>query len=403
MLAPVISVPTALNFAPKVAFDFTSAVLDSRISFSRALNTATRINSSGLIELVNADLPRFDHTLTTGGACRGLLIERGSVNRATHSQNPSAWFKSGTATVSGTAEASPDGADNAYAISGITGYANRFGSSGSLGITGGTTVTFSIFLKSNGNGNSVRLMLATAGGTYKQADALYTITENWARYSFTMTTNADNTEVFWIVYGAPGTTAVVPWGAQVEHGTTATSYIPTTTTTVTRNADAGLISGATFSSIWNTTQGGVLVRALPLLTTGVRPVVQFDDNTTDNIIAVRGNTTNPELYVKATTDQAQLDAGTIAANTAYRLAASWKSNSCTASANSGAPVFDGAATIPAVTQMRLGTDGTEYLDGYIQSVEYYDTYLGGASLQVVSSVAGYRSIIGPVIRGAIIS
>jgi electron transfer flavoprotein alpha subunit len=42
-----------------------------------------------------------------------------------------------------------------------------------------------------------------------------------------------------------------------------------------------------------------LVRALPGTVSGTRPLAQVDDTTADNIIALRGNTTNPELYIRA--------------------------------------------------------------------------------------------------------
>lgn len=127
--------------------------------------------------------------------------------------------------------------------------------------------------------------------------------------------------------------------------------------------------------------------------------MQLDDGTADNIIALRGNTTNPELYIKAGgADQAQIDAGTIAANTAYRLAGAWAADACAASINSGAPVLDSAATIPAVTQARLGSDGTNYLNGHLQSIEYYGEQVTPAELQVLSSQAGSRSMIRSLIN-----
>ena len=64
---------------PSVNFDFTTSVLDARINFSRSLNTATRINASGFIEQINADLARFDFNPVTP-ACRGLLIEDQRAN-----------------------------------------------------------------------------------------------------------------------------------------------------------------------------------------------------------------------------------------------------------------------------------------------------------------------------------
>jgi hypothetical protein len=85
------------------------------------------------------------------------------------------------------------------------------------------------------------------------------------------------------------------------------------------------------------------------------------------------------------------------------LAGAWAENSCAASLNSGAPVLDGVATIPTVTQARLGSDGTNYLNGHIEAIEYYDERIPNSALQVVSSTAGYQSIIGSVFRDAIIS
>jgi hypothetical protein len=77
------------------------------------------------------------------------------------------------------------------------------------------------------------------------------------------------------------------------------------------------------------------------------------------------------LYIKPTTDQAQIDAGTIAANTPYDLFGVWNTDDCAAKVNNGTKVFDTSATIPTVTQMRIGSDGTNYLNGTLASVSYY--------------------------------
>ena len=65
-------------------------------------------------------------------------------------------------------------------------------------------------------------------------------------------------------------------------------------------------------------------------------------------------------------------------------------------------VLDGVATIPTVTQARIGSDGTNYLNGHIEAIEYYDERLTSAFLQVLSSHAGRNSIIGSVFRDNII-
>ena len=46
---------------------------------TRSGNTATRVNASGLIEVVNANLPRFDYDPVTL-ACKGLLVEEARTN-----------------------------------------------------------------------------------------------------------------------------------------------------------------------------------------------------------------------------------------------------------------------------------------------------------------------------------
>jgi hypothetical protein len=163
---------------------------------------------------------------------------------------------------------------------------------------------------------------------------------------------------------------------QVEVGAFPTSYIPTTTSgTVTRNADVATITGANFSGFWNAGVGGTTVTALPSTVSGTRPLVQFDDGTANEIIALRGNTTNPELYiVDGGAPQAQIDAGTIAANTSYTLTGWWQTNFCAARLSNGARVEDLTATIPTVTQMRIGSDGTNYLNGTIATIYYYDRF-----------------------------
>lgn len=102
---------------PSLNLDFVSASLDSRITFARALNTASRVNSSGLFEVVNADVPRFDYDPLTL-ACRGLLIEESRINIMPTSNVFTGWANSG-ATVSASTETSPDGTTNATLVTGF--------------------------------------------------------------------------------------------------------------------------------------------------------------------------------------------------------------------------------------------------------------------------------------------
>lgn len=391
MITPSYGLTATERVLPKLALDFTTASLDSRVTFTRALNTATRINNNGLIEIVNANLPRFDYTLNTGGSCLGLLVEETRTNSITNSNDITAtgW----TTTLAGTG-----------AISRFTGYgvspqvstsANRLQLSGCSGAgnnallqtnafsaSAGQPLTLSVYLKTN-DATTKTIHLSISGA----AVAVVTVTGTWARFT---TTWASASAGSWngrigLIGGSTSTDADLSfYGAQVEVGSFVTSHIPTTTVGVTRNADVVVMTGTNFSNWWQATIGGVTVSALPSTVLGTRPLVQFDDTTANNIIALRGNTTNPELYVKATTDQAQIDAGTIAANTLYKLSGAWNTNNCAAAINGNAVVTDVSAIIPTATQARLGCDGTNYLNGQLQTIRYWPQRIIDAEVQAFS-------------------
>lgn len=89
--------------APTLAFDFQSA---------RAASTATRINASGLVEVVAADTARFDFNSVTL-ACRGLLIEEQRTNLLRQSQNFGIYWSNADSSESVDVAVSPDGTQNA--------------------------------------------------------------------------------------------------------------------------------------------------------------------------------------------------------------------------------------------------------------------------------------------------
>jgi hypothetical protein len=381
---------------PRLALDWTTGLAQPGVDVARA-GVATFVGSNGLIQSASADTQRVDYSTGTAG----LLVEESRTNRFQYTQDFSNayWSKTGIASVDPVADIAPDGTTtaNLVVLSGAPGNNQQIIRYDTL--TGAYTATY-YFKAAEAADVGKTLRIDTTGAGANAANL--TLTASWQRIGFTH----NPAGYFQVrIISSPGNTAdkFLVWGAQYEAGAFRTSYIPNLATgTTTRNADVATITGTNFSDFWQASKGGVLVRARPGTVSGVRPWVQFDDNTADNIIVLRGNTTNPELYIKATTDQAAIDAGTIAANTSYRLAGTWAADNCAASLNGAAPVLDTSATIPAVTQMRIGSDGTNYLNGHIESIEYYDQRLLNASMQVVSSPAGYRSIIGPVMRDTII-
>ena len=375
--------------SPLITLNFETAVLDPRITFTRAGATATRVNNSGFVEVVAADVPRFDFDPVTL-SCRGLLVEESRSNNLLRSEDfTTTWTVSGGSSVAANQLVSPDGTQDADQVTFIGGgQVYQFGSFG----TGSRT--FSVYVKKNNNryfsiqleSNTTAyqcvadLDTGTITGTNANTSAvIFNAGGGWYRVAVTNTASATIAYATMQASGGPtfsgGSGIFGIWGAQLEAGVSATSYIPTTTTAITRNADIATITGTNFSDWWQASKGGVLVRARPGTVSGTRPWIQFDDGTANEIIALRGNTTNPELYiVDGGAPQAQIDAGTITANTDYSLTGWWATNDCKARLDSGAVVADTTATIPTVTQARIGSDGTNYLNGHLASISYYNIF-----------------------------
>jgi hypothetical protein len=267
--------------------------------------TATRVNASGLIESVASGIPRLDYFASGGTVgCPALLVEPSGSNLAFNSQTWDAtnnWQLtdgSGRVTVatatSGTL--APDGLSTANAISPTSGNIQHYlysNATGTINYVSGTIYTLSAFFK-KGSGDSGRyVQIAAKGGSafvgnpYANFDlelgATLTVSgsvadsnrisriqnygNGWYRCSLTATCSvtvastvgviavlltADTNARIGAAFAGNTSDYIFGWGAQVETGSVATSYIPTTTASVTRNADVISVSGAVSGSIGQT-------------------------------------------------------------------------------------------------------------------------------------------------------
>jgi len=413
MITPSFSLTATERVLPRMALDFTTASLDSRVTFTRTGNTATVVNSSGLVAPINANLPRFDFDPITL-ACKGLLIEESRTNLLTYSDDfrntldagsSRPWSYSGV-TLTVNATTSPDGTANADRLveTATTGEHKVFRG---LAATIATTYTWSVFAK-KGERNWIYLDTADGVDIYTFFDLNSGVVgnvgagvtariENYGNgwYRCIATKTATTAAIFFqfglstangvFSYSGDITKGAFFYGSQLEVGSFATSYIPTVASTVIRNVDVASMTSTNFSSWYTATTGAAVVWAIPQTATGTRPLIQFDDTTANEIISLRGNVADPEMsIVDGGVAQAQIDTGTIVANTAYKLSGAWNTNNCAAAKDGGTVGTDNTATIPTPTQLRIGSDGTNYASAWVQKILYYPQRLINAEVQAIS-------------------
>ena len=225
------------------------------LSFARS-STGTRVNDSGIVETIAIDTPRIDYT---GGGCGKLLIEPQSTNSLIYSEqfDNSYWGKTGVSIIANDTIA-PDGtmtADRATNL--FTGQKNIQKS-----ITSGAG-SFSIYAK-KGVGDTITLI--TLGPTVSSTFDLQNVTASgvgviqeigngWYRCSIPIT---GTTQVR--IYPPPVLNDYVYlWGAQLEGVTAATSYTPTSGTTVTRTQDTSLTTSSNIAAAINSEEGVLFV------------------------------------------------------------------------------------------------------------------------------------------------
>jgi hypothetical protein len=384
-------------------------------TFTRA-STATFVGSNGLIQSAAINAARFDHDPVTL-ACKGLLIEDARTNLTVRSDDFSAteWnsISQRNLTVTANNTTSPSGATDAdlLTVGATTTIYQVVQSLPATGnVTSGTAYTVSCYFKPNQvtrvsifAGNTVTLPvdaifdLTGAGSVVANAFGTASIQQvgnGWYRCIVTGTAGAtSNTTLRFSpvsgtsrTYAGNSTDSFYAWGAQLEAGSFPTSYIPTTTASVVRSADVCSITGSSFTSFYNQSEGTLFVDGFTPAS-GDRTVLAVDDNTANEMMRLRTEGTNP--FFKVTdggSEVVAIDAGTVSANTTFKLAGAYKVNDFASSINGGNAVTDTSGTIPTVDRMRLGAgQGGNTMCGCISRIRYYKKRVSDTRLKSITT------------------
>jgi len=246
------------------------------ITFTRS-STATYVGSDGLIQTAASGAARFDHNPTTGESL-GLLVEEARTNFVRQSETFGTTWTLFRASIVADSTASPDGAATADTMVEDTTVTSSHGTVQTINLTA-ATYTFTIFLKAAGrNWVNINPSDSTDHRTWfdfsngvvgtnaaGNTSSIKAYPNGWYRCTITRTmdqvscafqislTTGDNVAT----YSGDGTSGAYIWGAQIEAGAFPTSYIPTTTATVTRLADVASMTGTNFSSWYNQSAGSL--------------------------------------------------------------------------------------------------------------------------------------------------
>jgi hypothetical protein len=398
----------------------------SSVTAYTATTTAPITNYIPALQTAASGVARFEHNPVTGESL-GLEIEEQRTNIALQSEDfTTTWTVSATSVSSNTIIA-PNGT--------LTGDKLVLNNAASLGGYVGQTITAAattytcscyakigeynrvqLFVRGNAtavNNASVTFSLvdgsiitaAAVSGTFTGASATSTNVGNgWYRLTLTFTSTGETAvRARVLVLNSVATTGdgysgIYIWGAQVEAGAFATSYIPTTTAQVTRSADAASMTGTNFSSWYRADEGSLYAESEVLSTALANSMVfTISDSAigalqSSNLITIRnvravGNAGN----TVSASGAAQADISIANTDKNKKQAFAYKVNDFAASVNNSAVSVDTLGTVPVgVNQAAIGSSsaqaGAGSLNGTIKKIAYYPKRLTNAELVSLSTV-----------------
>jgi hypothetical protein len=302
------------------------------------------------------NIPRLDYS---NGSCPSLLVEPQRTNLLLRSEefDSISWIKDVGVSVNANFATSPSGIQNADKV--------NFASNNLAIYRVGTAVgahRFSVYLKGEGAniGKQIQLIIGNVGGTTN-----VTLTDQWVRYE------TDATSATYTGVGKVGLTqadSVLIWGAQLEAGSYPTSYIPTTSASVTRNDD--FISKTSATSLIGQTEGTIFVD------------FYNDGNTIYNPFSISDGYYGDAIYFEqflgqmygviwdGGSQQFSFNAGALSIGN-HRMAIAYKTNDIAFYIDGVLKATDSSATIPTCSRIDVG---------YLASATVYKTFINAAAL-----------------------
>lgn len=399
-------------------FDFlASDTLDRRITFTRA-SSATYFDSTGTLQTAAVNTGRVDYDPTTL-VKKGLLVEEARTNvvrnntivgavAGTPGTMPTNWTQFGTVTgLTRTVVGTGIEKGISYIDVKFTGTASaagpvtiQFEASASALFTAGTTVTGSVWCArvggsaSNITSTSLRLMSYLSTTYLSERAVAMALTSTLSRFTNTYTTAATSDRISFAatinVAAAGAIDVTLRLGLpQLEQGDFATSVIPTTTTALTRSAEAAHVNG--LSPWYNSEQYTLYYQGICDVFTSNQVFIGFGD-TFDSATYI--SRTSPWMIGSvrnaATTQAQMLDTFTPTVGISFKTAIAVQNNNFAFCVNGRTPLTDTAGnTSSSILRLAIasspwsstgGTQGQQW----VWRVEFHPLRLSNAALQALT-------------------
>jgi len=147
------------------------------------------------------------------------------------------------------------------------------------------------------------------------------------------------------------------------------------------------MTGTNFSSWFNNAEGSFYGEATPNALTSDSRYIHVGDAATNRMIFFGSSATFFVQTRTAGVDVASLSFSSLAANTTFKFANTYKVNDFAATVNASTVQTDTAGTVPIASQMIIGSSASSsaFLNGTIKKLSYYPRRLSSAELQEMTS------------------
>lgn len=251
----------------------------------------------------------------------------------------------------------------------------------------GTTNCTAVFDILNGvvgaTSNVTSAIESLGGGVYRISITTNAALVAAAGFASVALNNSNTANI--VTWTAAGTEIVGAWGLQAEAGSSATSYIQTTTAAATRAADVALMTPANVNypmTIY--TQFNRTMATYPTNTVAMSVDDGAQNNRVANLVNLTTSLIGPVVASAGITQFNPTISPALGANITTKVATRVSASSANSARDGVAQTATGAISVPAApTNVHFGTNAatTGQLNGYLLRAAIFNTGLSDANLQ----------------------